>query len=200
MSEETILQFVGHYGYIGIFSVLMFGIIGLPVPDEVLMTFTGYLVSLGKLHFMYTVLVASLGSITGMSISFFVGQKLGLPFLQKYGRRVHITEERLNKMDRWFVRFGKYAVTIGYFIPGVRHTTALFAGISKWSYASFLLYAIPGALAWALTFVTTGMVVGHHWKQFSHLLHRYLVVAFAILLVGAFVWWWFRKRGGRKSY
>lgn len=195
MSEETILHFVAHYGYIGIFVVLMFGIIGLPVPDEVLMTFAGYMVSLGRLHVVETIVVAAVGSLTGMSISFFVGQKLGLPVLLKYGRRFHLTEERLKKIDTWFIRFGKYAVTIGYFIPGVRHTTALFAGISGWSYRAFLLYAIPGALAWTLTFVTIGMVVGQHWKEFSHLLHRYLVLGFAIALVGAYFWWRYRKRG-----
>jgi membrane protein DedA with SNARE-associated domain len=73
------------------------GIIGLPVPDEILMTFSGYLISKGKLHYFPTVTVSVLGSYIGMSISYFIGHKFGYPLLEKYGRKIHITKEKLDK-------------------------------------------------------------------------------------------------------
>lgn len=191
--HEAIFHFIAHYGYIGVFLSLVLGLVGLPVPDEVLMTFVGYLISLGKMNFLLTVLVALAGSIVGMSVSFFIGHNLGLPFLIKYGRKVGVTPERLDKTEVWFQRFGKFAVTIGYFLPGVRHFTAFLAGISKWSYHTFMLYAVPGGLAWVLTFVSLGYFLGEHWLAFTHSLHRYIRSGLLIILVAALLVWVYRR-------
>lgn len=137
MLQHQLLSFIAHFGYIGIFGLLVLGIIGLPVPDEVLMTFAGYLISQGKLHYLTTVIVSVVGSFTGMSISYLIGHKFGYPLLEKYGSKIHMTKENLGHAQQWFKRFGKFAVMIGCFIPVIRHLTAYFAGISKWSYRTF---------------------------------------------------------------
>jgi membrane protein DedA with SNARE-associated domain len=196
--QHRLLAFIAHFGYIGIFGAMVFGIIGLPVPDEVLMTFAGYLISQGKLHYLLTVVVSVIGSFTGMSVSYFIGHKLGYPFLEKYGRKIHITKEKLDRMEHWFKRFGKFAVTIGYFIPGVRHLTAYSAGISKWSFSSFSLYAAPGAMLWAVTFITLGTYLGEHWRVVTETIHRYLLVGLILLIVAAAAIWYIRKHMNKK--
>jgi membrane protein DedA with SNARE-associated domain len=139
MLKHILFQFVSQFGYIGIFGSMMLGMIGLPIPDELLMTFAGYLVFKGRLVYLTTLIVASLGAVSGVSFSFLLANKWGLPLLEKHGRKLHITPERLKKSEVWFQRFGKFAVTFSYFIPGVRHFTAISAGISRWSYRAFLL-------------------------------------------------------------
>lgn len=193
MVEHWLLAFIAHFGYIGIFGSLVLGIIGLPVPDELLMTFAGYIISQGRLRYVPTVIVSAIGSFTGMSISYFIGLKFGNPILVKYGRKIHITKEKLDSTQNWYKRFGKFALTIGYFIPGVRHLTAYSAGISKWSYRSFCLYAAPGAMLWTVAFITLGTYLGVHWRVVTEILHRYLVIGLVVLVASAVVVWLIRK-------
>lgn len=193
MIQHKLFWFIVHYGYIGIFGSLVLGIIGLPVPDELLMTFAGYLISQGKLHYLTTVIVSAIGSFTGMSVSYFIGNKFGYPILEKYGSKIHVTKEKLDHAQHWFKRFGKFAVTIGYFIPGVRHLTAYFAGISNWSYRTFFVYAAPGAVVWAVTFITLGTYLGEHWRVVTETIHRYLLILAVILIVAGVAVWYIRK-------
>jgi membrane protein DedA with SNARE-associated domain len=196
--QHKLLALIAHFGYIGIFSAMVLGIIGLPVPDEILMTFAGYLISQGKLHYIPTVIVSVIGSFTGMSVSYFIGHKFGYPLLEKYGRKIHITKEKLDRTQHWFKRFGKYALTLGYFIPGVRHLTAYSAGISKCSYRSFCLYAAPGAMLWAVTFITLGTYLGVHWRIVTETIHRYLLIMVVILIVAGVAVWYIRKVKDKK--
>ncbi|KEO83112.1 DedA family protein [Tumebacillus flagellatus] len=192
--EHIILHFIAKYGYYALFAALVTGIVGLPVPDEILLTFSGFLVSVGRFRFAWVLLVAFAGSVVGMSISFWIGHRFGLPLLETYGRKIHITPERLHSVERWFNRFGKFAVPVGYFIPGVRHLTAYFTGISKWPYSTFLLYAALGGLLWSSTFLTIGVFVGHRWRLVTLYLHKYLLAAGLLLLVAAALVWWVRRR------
>ena len=72
--EETLLQWISQYGYLAIFFLLMLGIVGLPIPDEVLLTFSGYLVFKGQLALAPTMASAFLGSICGVSVSYSIGR------------------------------------------------------------------------------------------------------------------------------
>ncbi|MCZ8515081.1 DedA family protein [Paenibacillus filicis] len=191
--QDKLLYMIAHFGYIGIFGALVLGIIGLPVPDETLMTFAGFLISKGKLHYLPAVLVSAVGSFAGMSVSYFIGHTFGYPLLEKYGSKIHITKEKLDHVQHWFERFGKFAVTIGYFIPGVRHLSAYFAGISKWPYRTFFLYAAPGAMIWTVTFITLGTYIGEHWLVVTETIHKYLLFVIVILIVAAIGIWYIRK-------
>ncbi|WP_040393496.1 DedA family protein [Effusibacillus pohliae] len=193
MNQEFVFHWIAHYGYIGLFTAQVLGIVGIPLPDELLMTFAGFLVSKGELRYWVTLLVAFLGSIVGMSFSYLVGHRFGLPLLEKHGRKISITPEKLEKAEQWFRRFGKLTVTLGYFIPGVRHFTALSAGISKWPYPAFLLYAFPGGLLWVLTFVTLGVFLQDHWLTFSKALHKYLWLAAILAATAAIIGWRIRR-------
>jgi membrane protein DedA with SNARE-associated domain len=186
--EQTILNFVSHFGYLGLFGILMFGIIGVPVPDEILLAFIGYLVVQGKLNYLLSIVTGALGSFTGMSLSYFLGERFGMPLLKKYGRYIHITPERIERVDQWFLRFGKAVVIVGYFIPGLRHLTAFTAGISKWRYGTFALYAAPGAVLWVFTFITLGRFLGAHWRVYTKSLHHYTLLAVFAIIVGFIIW------------
>lgn len=198
MFQHRLLWFIAHYGYVGIFGALVLGIIGLPVPDEVLMTFAGYLITKGKLQYIPTVIVSVIGSFCGMTVSYFIGYKFGYPLLEKYGRKIHITKEKLDSTQHWFKRFGKFALTIGYFIPGVRHLTAYSAGISKWPYASFAVFALPGAALWAVTFITLGTYLGEYWRVVTETIHRYLLILVALLVIAGIAIWYIRKSRAKK--
>ncbi|WP_410511358.1 hypothetical protein PaeBR_14800 [Paenibacillus sp. BR2-3] len=136
MIQHNLLAFIAHFGYIGIFGALVLGIIGVPVPDEILLTFAGYLISQGKFHYIPTIMVSVIGSITGMSISYFMGQKFGYPLLEKYGRKIHISKEKL-------YRIGRRSVLIsGFFIFAAVYFGFGMVKSVVWIWVLFVLYSL----------------------------------------------------------
>ncbi len=193
--QDYILTFISAYGYIIIFLTMFLGLIGLPIPDEVIMMFAGYLISKGKLVFIFTVVIAFLGSFIGMSFSYLIGQLFGLPLIEKYGHRFFLTMDKYKKVQNWFHKFGKFAIMIGYFFPGLRHVTAYSAGVSKWSYRSFSLYALPGALVWVATFILLGFLFEDQWQQLYDEFHHWSWLVLTVLLIsGGSIWWLYRRR------
>jgi membrane protein DedA with SNARE-associated domain len=179
--EDAVLRWITEYGYFGIFSLLVTGIIGLPVPDETLLTFSGYLVFKGELRMVLTIISAFSGSICGISISYCVGRGGGLFLVRRYGPKVHITEERIERVRQWLNRHGKWGLTFGYFIPGVRHLAALVAGTSQLKYPVFAAFAYSGGLLWASTFIAMGYFFGKEWVGASDAIHKVVLIAFAVV-------------------
>jgi membrane protein DedA with SNARE-associated domain len=198
--EQHVLAWITQYGYLAIFSLLVLGIVGLPVPDETLLTFTGYLVFSGHLSLPLAFGTALAGSISGITISFYLGRVLGMQVIHRYGGYLRIKEGHFNKAHAWFERVGHWALTIGYFIPGVRHLTAYAAGISELAPHHFALYAYSGAVLWVSTFIGLGYFLGDRWKAVEANIHHYLAltgIGIGVLVLAYFVWWkWFRNRKG----
>ena len=192
---ESLLSWLSHYGYAGLFGLLVLGIVGLPVPDETLLVFSGYLISTGRLHPLLTFLAGFGGSVCGISLSYTIGRTLGRRLVLRYGRYFGVTEMRIERAHRWFQRTGDWLLTIGYFIPGVRHVTALVAGMSELEYGTFARFAYAGAAIWVCTFLLIGYFVGENWRAAIALVHRYTLAFVAVVLVlGAAVWWVRRLR------
>ena len=196
--EQQVLAWITQYGYLAIFSLLVMGIVGLPVPDETLLTFSGYLVYQGHLSLPLALLSGFLGSACGITLSYILGRTFGLTLIHRYGRYVRITEDHVEKAHAFFRRAGHWNITFGYFVPGVRHFTAYAAGMSCLEYPTFALFAYAGAGIWAATFISLGCLLGERWKDVQQNLDRYLVgftIAAVILALGYLVWRkWFRAQ------
>src|SRR6266853_2091811 len=113
---ETVLGWVTQYGSISLFFLMMLGIVGLPVPDETLLVFSGFLIYKGTLDPTFTFSMAFLGSATGITVSYFLGRIYGLKLIQKYGRYFHLTEERYQKVHAWFEKVGRWSLFFGYYV------------------------------------------------------------------------------------
>ena len=197
--EQQVLAWITQYGYLAIFGLLMFGIVGLPVPDETLLTFTGYLVFKGHLSLPLACAAAFAGSTCGITISYTLGRTFGLALIHRYGKYLRITEEHIRKAPARFERVGHWGLTFGYFIPGVRHVTAYAAGMSDVEPHQFALFAYSGGCLWVATFIALGYFLGDQWEAVEREIHHYLVsatIAAAILIAAYLVWWrWRRARG-----
>jgi len=193
---EAIAQWVAHYGYAAIFFLLVLGIVGLPVPDEWLLTFAGYLVFKKNLSLFPTFVAAVLGSACGISVSYGLGRSLGLFLVHHYGRLLHIKPKDIDRVHAWFDRFGKWTLLVGYFIPGVRHLTAIVAGTSKLHPALFAAFAYSGALIWAATFISVGYYFGDQWSLVLRQVQRNLTTFTWIALISIVVYltWRYRRK------
>lgn len=170
------------------------GIIGLPIPDETILTFAGYLISQNTLHFIPTLISSYLGSISGISISFLIGRKFGLNFLHKHGNFFHITEDRIHKTKKWFEGYGEWLFLFGYFIPGVRHLTAIIAGSADTKYSKFALFAYAGGLIWSITFVTIGFTFGKRWSLIIEEIHKHIIIVVLIILILLIIYFILKNR------
>jgi len=175
-------HWISSYGYFGIFSLLLLGIVGLPVPDETLLVFSGYLIFRGILHPVATLIACFLGSSCGISVSYLLGRLLGRRVVSHYGRYFGITPDRLDKAHDWFRRIGYWTLTVGYFVPGVRHLTAIAAGLSELEAPTFMAFAYSGAFVWVSSFLLLGYFFGENWHLVLDLLHNNLVILLSILI------------------
>jgi membrane protein DedA with SNARE-associated domain len=195
--EQHILAWITEYGYAAIIGLLMLGIVGLPVPDETLLTFTGYLVYRGNLRLPLAFAAALAGSACGITLSYVLGRTFGIKLIHRYGRYLRIREEHVDKAHTWFRKAGHWSLTFGYFVPGVRHLTAYAAGMSDLEAPQFALFAYSGACLWVSTFLALGYFLGDRWEAVEQNVHHYLVYLTAggiMVLAGAWIW---RRRRAR---
>jgi len=189
MDLNHILNYVQQYGHVALFCLLAFGIVGLPIPDETVLTFCGYLAFKGHLNLFETYFVAWIGTVSGISVSYCLGRFVGYRVLEKYGWFFHITEEKLVRTEKWFEHGGRWLLTIGYFIPGVRHLFAIAAGSTCVRYPVFAFFAYMGGLIWTATFITLGYMFGDTWekvaKQGQHI-GIYLAIGIAATIIAGF--------------
>jgi membrane protein DedA with SNARE-associated domain len=191
---EGLFDWVSLHGSAAIFVLLMLGIVGLPVPDETLLVFCGYLISSGRLRPLAAFFSALAGSWCGISLSYLIGRTFGLGVVHRFGRFLHITDARLAKVHFWFHRAGHWALFVGYYIAGVRHLTAIVAGTSRLEFPSFIAYAWSGGLVWVSTFLTLGYFLGENWRQIAELIHRYVSYASVLVIVLALCVYLFRRK------
>jgi len=192
MDLTFVLDWVSNYGYVALFAALMLGIVGLPIPDETLLVFTGYLLSKGKFNPWIMGLTAWAGAMSGITLSYWIGRTLGMGFVHKYGKYVHVTPEKMDNVRKWFDRLGHWILVVGYYIAGVRHFSAMIAGTSGLSFPHFAVFAYGGALVWVSTFLCLGYFLGENWTKVGPLAHEYGLyagIALAVLAVGYYFYW-----------
>jgi membrane protein DedA with SNARE-associated domain len=172
----------------------MLGIVGPLIPDETILVLAGIAIHRGQMSWTPALLSGVAGSLCGITVSYILGRKgviyavRRVPWLDKY------VGSHLPHANRWFERFGKWTLTFGYFIAGVRHFTALVAGTSGLRPATFAVYAWPGGCVWVACFLGIGYYAGEGWEQYAHSLNTgALVVAGLMVLIG-FVWWMVKRR------
>ena len=197
--EHQILGWITQYGYIAIFSLLMFGIVGLPVPDETLLTFSGYLIYKGNFSLPLAFVTALAGSCCGITLSYWLGRTFGMKLIHRYGRYVRVTEEHVERAHAWFEHVGHWGLTFGYFVPGVRHLTAYAAGMSDVRPHQFVVFAYSGAVLWVASFLSLGYFLGERWETVEQNIHQYLVWMTIAGVIGLLAYWVWRKRTAEKG-
>ena len=121
----------------------------------------------------------------GITLSYAIGRGLGPTAVARFGRWLHINANDLARVERWLERSGKWMLTFGYFVPGVRHLTAIVAGSSQLPVRVFATYAYSGAALWSLSFITLGWWVGRHWESALHAVQRHILIAALALAAAA---------------
>ena len=191
---EHIDLFLAHYGYFAIFALLMLGIVGPLIPDETILVLSGIAVHRGQLQFGATIGVAFAGSLCGITLSYLLGRTGAIYALERFQPLNRWVGRHLPQVETWFQRYGKWTLSFGYFIAGLRHFTALAAGMSKLNVRTFALYAYPGGLVWVTCFVSIGYYLGAEWESVARRFNRAALIALAVVVAVAVIGWLLRRK------
>jgi membrane protein DedA with SNARE-associated domain len=192
---EYLDHFLANYGYFAIFFLLMLGIVGPLIPDDTILVLSGIAIHRGHFHLGATIAVAYAGSLCGITLSYALGRTGAIYVLERLPPMERWVNRHLPQVQKWFERYGKWTLFFGYFIAGVRHFTALAAGMSKVRLKTFALYAYPGGLAWVVSFISIGYFLGAEWEQIRHRFNRGASIAAAVVAgIGLLTWWLRRKK------
>jgi membrane protein DedA with SNARE-associated domain len=197
---EKLYPLIEHYGYLIVFFGVMLGTTGIPFPSAAILLAAGALVQQGHLGLRDAIVFGILGAIIGNQIGYWVGHRGGRPFILKWGRYVKLTPERLEQVERLFVRHGGKAVFAARFFSISRVLEALVAGISRMRWDTFLFYSALGGAVWATAVVLLGYFFGQSWTSAHHWSGRVpllLALLLGVALVFYLAYRWAATHRGR---
>ena len=189
--SQFIVTVISSGGYAGI--VLLMGIESacIPLPSEVIMPFSGYLVSQGRFTLLWVATAGALGCNVGSAMAYWVGYFGGRRLVLRYGRFVWLTQRELEISDRFFARFGSATVFVARLLPVIRTFIALPAGVARMPQVRFHIYTFLGSWPWCFALAYLGMKAGDHWDYLREYFHKFDAVI-VVLLVAAVLWFvWF---------
>ena len=170
----------------------------IPLPSEVIMPFSGYLVYTGQFNLWMVALVGAIGCNVGSEVAYEIGYYGGRPLVERYGSYIWLSQRELDWTDRFFRRFGDLTVLISRLLPVIRTFIALPAGLARMPRLRFHLYTFIGSFPWCLGLAYLGMKAGEHWNYLGKVFHEFDTVIGAILLLAIawFIWshWKHRMR------
>jgi membrane protein DedA with SNARE-associated domain len=185
-----VIHVISSLGYGGIVLLMAIESACIPLPSEVILPFSGYLVFLGRFRLLWVALAATIGCNVGSALAYAVGYYGGRPLAETYGRWVLISHRDLQRADRWFQRYGRSTVFFSRMLPVVRTFIALPAGIARMPFWQFNLYTFLGSFPWCLALAWAGLRLGQNWPVLRGYFHRFDFLIVALLAAGIawFIW------------
>jgi membrane protein DedA with SNARE-associated domain len=209
MNEKIIallVQFVTHVidvgGYAGIAALLAVNSAGIPLPSELIMPFSGYLVYLGRFNIFLVAVAGAVGCNIGSAVAYWIGAKGGRPLVERYGRWVLMSQHDLNRMTGFFQKYGSITILVGRMLPVVQTFVAFPAGIAKMQRVRFHLYTTLGSLCWYYCLASVGRTLGEKWHtdpRFQEWFHRFHLVVELALVAGVAWFVWSHVHRGRQA-
>ena len=187
-----IVSVISHGGYLGIVTLMAIESACIPLPSEVIMPFSGYLVSAGRFKLAWVAVAGALGCNLGSLVAYYVGAFGGRPLAEKYGRYVLVSRHDLELVDRWFSRYGDGAVFFSRLLPVIRTFIALPAGVARMNVLRFHIYTFLGSLPWCWALAYAGVKLGSRWTVLREYFHRFDTLIGVAILVG--IIWFVRNR------
>ena len=183
-----IINTISALGYAGVVILMALESAGFPLPSEIIMPFSGYLVLTGRFTLFGAALAGAVGCLVGSLGAYWVSAVGGRQLLERYGRYVLISKHDLALADRWFARWGGAAVFVGRLLPVVRTYISFPAGIARVDLWRFSLYTFIGSLIWTYLLAWIGLRLGERWASIRRAFEGFEVLIVLVLLVGM-VWW-----------
>ena len=182
-----IVTLISNLGYGGVMLLMGVESACIPLPSEVIMPFSGYLVFTGVFNLWAVALAGAAGCVAGSLVAYAVGARGGRALVRRYGRYLLMSPHDLELAERWFQRYGDITIFVGRLLPVVRTFIALPAGMARMPLWRFNLYTFAGSFIWCLALAWIGKKLGEHWDALGAYFHRFDIVI-AVSFVAAVAW------------
>ena len=191
-----VISVISTLGYFGVVMLMAIESACIPLPSEVIMPFSGYLVHTGQFNLWLLAFMGALGCNVGSLVAYEIGYYGGRPLVERYGSYVLLGQHELDWTDRFFARFGDVTVLVSRMLPVIRTFIALPAGIGRMPRLRFHIYTFIGSFPWCLGLAYLGMKAGQHWDYLGKYFHQFDKVIGATILIGIiwFVWSHWKNR------
>jgi membrane protein DedA with SNARE-associated domain len=193
--------FVHDYGAAAVMLILTFESLGLPLPGESVLIFASVLAGRGELSLPLLILLAWAGAVLGDNIGYLIGRRLGRTLILRYGGKIGISADRLNRVEAIFGRYGSVTVAFARFINVLRQLNGVVAGMLKMDWKRFLIFNALGGALWVSVWTVAGVYVGAHVSDVRVIAHDLEHVGAIVgigVLIAALVYLFYRPRHGRR--
>ncbi|RNB56969.1 DedA family protein [Brevibacillus gelatini] len=192
MEINLLMSIIEQYGYAAIFFLLWLGIVGLPIPDELVVATGGFLASIGLMDPFCSFLAGYMGVASGLTIGFLLGKYFGRPILQwlsKSEKMRHAVERSTGLLEK----YGTTALCISYLFPVVRHIVPYLVALGGMTYRRYALLSYPIGLVWTIVFYCLGYVFGNNVEAIIKLIRHYGLYALLVIVAALAAWLIVRK-------
>jgi membrane protein DedA with SNARE-associated domain len=186
-----VIYVISQMGLPGIVLLMAIESACIPLPSEVIMPFSGYLVFLGKYSLWSVGLAGAFGCVVGSIPAYYLGMYGGRPLIEKYGKYILMSLHDLDMADRWFDRHGEATVFFARLLPVIRTFIAFPAGVARMEMKRFIAYTFAGSLPWCLGLAYIGMVMGEQWPTLRGYFHKFDLLIGAVIVAG--IVWYVRR-------
>ncbi|EON70858.1 DedA family protein [Lysinibacillus sphaericus] len=191
MDLHELMGFIEHYGYFALFFSLWLGIVGMPIPDEMIVMSGGFLSSLEKMGVIPAFILTYLGVVSGLSLGYVLGKLFGHKVLDKLVKK-NKAKYLLQSKDM-LSKYGHFALVISYFIPVVRHIIPYLVGMNNMSFKIYALYSYTTGFIWTMIYFTLGFFFGKQIELIGKLATQYGLY-FGIIVMIACIFYYFNRR------
>ncbi|MBI2621693.1 MAG: DedA family protein [Candidatus Levybacteria bacterium] len=185
---SLIIQFIEGTGYMGIFILMTLESALIPLPSEITMPFSGFLVQQGKLNFWLVVLAGTFGNLVGSLIAYGIGYYLEehviLKWIRKWGKLLLLTEHEYERSLRWLRKYGDAVAFFSRLLPAIRTFISLPAGLSEMNVWKFSFYTFVGSLLWSIALTYIGVRFGSQWDKLEPYFRQFQIALGAIFVIG----------------
>lgn len=168
----------------------------IPIPSEITMPFSGFLVTSGKFNLILVVAAGTFGNLAGSIVAYYLGrwgqEAIVRKFIKNYGKYILISEHEYNRSEKWFRKYGEIIVFVSRLLPGIRTYISLPAGIAEMNFPKFIIYTTLGSLIWSLILTYIGIVLGQRWSTIGTYFHAFDAIIAAVIAT-VVIFFFYRK-------
>lgn len=195
-----IIAVISWGGYTGVIILMAIESACIPLPSEIIMPFSGYLVFRGDFGLFWVGLAGAFGCVVGSVPAYYLGLYGGRPLIERYGKYVLISHHDLDIADRWFARYGDWAIFFSRLLPVVRTFISFPAGVAKMNVPRFIIYTFVGSFPWCLGLAYIGMKLGENWDTLGVYFHKFDIVIGILAVTGAAYYVWRHLKSQKEDH
>jgi membrane protein DedA with SNARE-associated domain len=194
---------LNQFGYLAVAGFVFLEDFGVPVPGETILILGAVYAGTGRLSIVLVGVLGFLAAVLGDNVGFAIGHFGGRPLVERYGRYIFLTPERIDKTTRFFERHGGKIVVVARFIEGLRQANGIIAGLTGMHWARFVVFNAIGAALWVTVWTCVGYFSGSHITTIYNDATRYttyFAIAFGVFVVAYITWRVTRARRERRKH